>query len=194
MTNKIKFLKFLLIGTIIHTSNVNAFDLSDAANIANTVNKTVNQLNAQPAPVVPLSTPVPAPTAQPTAQNPIVQQVQTNASVTSKGIEFICTTEKHTIFIDKLDAKTYRYREWNKPKSTDTKPDMELKSSTVQIVGGTSHYYTFKTGNTEFEVTDQWTGSNADSNPNPSEVPIGATGDLYIRSKGNLKSHYYCVK
>jgi hypothetical protein len=70
---------------------------------------------------------------------------------------FTCITEKHTIFIDNIDSKNYRYRSWNKPKTSDAKPDMELKSQDFKVEGtGACRHseFSFKTGKVEFLVDD----------------------------------------
>jgi hypothetical protein len=107
-------------------------------------------------------------------------------------IIFSCNTEKHTINIYKnSDQKTYTYKSWNKPKEISEKPDMELISSSYEKVAG-SNYFKFKTGKTEFEVTDQWL--HLSKGEVPPESASNASGDLYVRVNGNLKSHYYCKK
>jgi len=103
--------------------------------------------------------------------------------------EFSCITEKHTILVDKVDSATYRYRSWNKPKSTDVKPDMELKSKEV-LVGGTgacrNTAYSFKVGKVDFIL---------DNNINCIEgkPPANAIGNLYVLINGEEKNHYYCM-
>ena len=119
--------------------------------------------------------------------------VATNA--VAQTPEFLCKTSKHTIIIDQpTKAGSFRYRSWNLPKGTDAKPDMELVSASIETIGAGSkcpqHYYKFKTGDAEFEVTDQWLCPNG----TPPESARNATGDLYVRIKGQLKSHYYCIR
>ena len=115
-----------------------------------------------------------------------------STSLFAEPVVFSCNTEKHTINIYKnADQKTFTYKSWNKPKPITDKPDMELISSGYQNVAG-SNYYTFKTGNTEFEVTDQW--AHLAKGETPPEDAKDALGDLYIRINGKLKSHYFCKK
>ena len=104
---------------------------------------------------------------------------------------FTCKTEKHTIVISKIDANTYQYKSWNKPKLINEKPDMELKSSDFESHGGCSNFYKFKIGKTEFTVSNQWSCSDDEGRK---EELIGATGDLWVRVNGKVRSHYYCYK
>ena len=113
-------------------------------------------------------------------------------SANAQTTVFTCSTEKHNIQVSKVDTNTYQYKSWNKPKSIKDKPDMDLKTSTIDSVGSCQKYYKFKTGNVEFEVTNQW--SCLGKGESPPESAKGATGDLYVRIKGELKSHYYCYK
>ena len=113
----------------------------------------------------------------------------TNALAQSKA-EFSCNTEKHTILVDKVDASTYRYRSWNKPKSIDTKPDMELKSKDVSIDGTgvcRTTNYSFKVGKVEFKLDN-----NIDCVEG--KPPANAIGNLHVLMNGEEKNHYYCLK
>lgn len=105
---------------------------------------------------------------------------------------FKCLTEKHTIIISEDTKGTYHYRSWNKPKTVSDKPDMDLKSMALETSGNCQRYYKFKTGKVEFEVTNQW--SCLSKGESPPAGADGATGDLYVRIGGELKSHYYCYK
>ena len=105
---------------------------------------------------------------------------------------FVCNTEKHIIHIYQLDKNNFEYKSWNKPKAIVEKPDMNLKSNNIEAVGSCQKYYKFRTGSTEFEVTNQWSCLSKGEIP-PMEAK-GATGDLYVRIKGDIKSHYYCLK
>jgi len=104
--------------------------------------------------------------------------------------EFICKTEKHTIQIDKIGVDTYKYRSWNRPKTIDSKPDMELTSKDVSISGtGVCRHtdYSFKTGKVEFLV---------DNNINCVEgkPPLNAIGNLRVFIGDVEKNHYYCMR
>ena len=104
--------------------------------------------------------------------------------------EFLCKTEKHTIQIDKIGAETYKYRSWNKPKTFDSKPDMELTSKDVTISGtGVCRHidYRFKTGKVEFLVDN-------DINCVEGRPPANAIGNLRVSISGDEKNHYYCMK
>jgi hypothetical protein len=113
-------------------------------------------------------------------------------NVNAQKIAFSCNTEKHTILIFQIDSDSYQYRSWNKPKPMSDKPDMDLKSKNIDSVGSCQRYYKFKTGKVEFEVTNQW--SCLGKGETPPEAAKGAIGDLYVRSSGEVKSHYYCYK
>jgi len=110
----------------------------------------------------------------------------------AQTILFSCNAEKHMVLISQADPNTYLYRSWNKPKPITDKPDMELKSSNMESVGSCQRYYKFKSGKFEFEVTNQW------SCQGPGEIPPTAAkdaiGDLYVKSGGELKAHYYCYR
>ena len=105
---------------------------------------------------------------------------------------FKCVTEKHTIVISEPAKGTYHYRSWNKPKAVSDKPDMDLKSTSLETSGDCQRYYKFKTGKVEFEVTNQWSCMGKGEYPPASAE--GATGDLYVKVGGELKNHYYCYK
>lgn len=103
---------------------------------------------------------------------------------------FTCITEKHTIFIDKIDSNNYRYRSWNKPKNSDSKPDMELKSKDIKVEGtGACRYtiFSFKTGKVEFLVDDGV--SCVETAP-----PENAIGNLTVLINEEVKSSYFCFK
>ncbi len=107
-----------------------------------------------------------------------------------ENIVYTCKTPKHIILIDTTSADTYRYRAWNLPKSTSQKPDMVVQNGTMNYEGTGvcgSNYYTFKTGNVEFNVDD----SVACTEERP---PKDAIGSLYVRVSGEEKNHYYCFK
>ena len=106
--------------------------------------------------------------------------------------EFTCKTEKHTIIITKAKDNNYQYKSWNKPKLITEKADIELISSELDTTGG-SNKYTFKTGKTEYSVSDQWSRS-IDDESRGEGGRRGATGDLWISINGKVKSHYYCYK
>ena len=119
--------------------------------------------------------------------------VFSNSAFADTEIElFKCATEKHTIVISEPSKGTYRYRSWNKPKAISDKPDMDLKSTSLETSGSCQRYYKFKTGKVEFEVTNQW--SCMEKGGNPPAGAEGATGDVYVRIGGELKSHFYCYK
>jgi len=104
--------------------------------------------------------------------------------------DFICITEKHTIQVNKVDAATYRYRSWNKPKTTDLKPDMDLKSKDISVSGSgvCRHYeYSFKTGKVEFLLDDNKTCVEG-------KPPANIIGNLSVLINDELKNHYYCFK
>ena len=113
-------------------------------------------------------------------------------SLAEEKLLFSCLTEKHSIDISQLDNNTVRYRSWNKPKSKGEKPDMNLISVVDPSNKNCPSYWKFKTGKTEFEVSDQW------SCRSPSELigkePSNATGDIWIKTNGDLKAHFYCTK
>lgn len=112
------------------------------------------------------------------------------ASSQAQMSEFLCKTEKHTIQIDKIGAETYKYRSWNKPKTLDSKPDMELTSKNVTTSGtGECRHtdYRFKTGKVEFLVDN-------DINCVEGRPPANAIGNLRVSINGDEKSHYYCMK
>jgi hypothetical protein len=103
---------------------------------------------------------------------------------------FTCITEKHTIFIDQLDSSNYRYRSWNKPKASDTKPDMELKSKDVKTEGtGACRHtdFSFKTGKVVFIVDDNV--ECVEKAP-----PKNVIGNLSVLINDEVKSQYYCIK
>lgn len=103
---------------------------------------------------------------------------------------FTCITTKHIIFIDKIDSKNYRYRSWNKPKTSGEKPDMELKSKDVKYEGrGVCRYtiFSFKTGKVEFLVDDGV--SCVETVP-----PENAIGNLTVLINEEVKSSYFCFK
>ena len=82
------------------------------------------------------------------------------------------------------------YRSWNKPKTTDLKPDMNLKSRDVSLSGSgiCRHYeYSFRTGKFEFLLDNNKTCVEC-------KPPANITGNLSVLVDGELKNHYYCFK
>ena len=128
---------FGLVGTLVASFSVNAFDLGDALNTVNTVNevsKTVNQLQA-PEQVAPTPTPTPVPQAQPQI-NPVVtqpkpvslEQYSAKAAVPKEfygewGVKKNCKTEPEDqgVEINKDGMSGYEWRseikssKWVKP-------------------------------------------------------------------------------
>jgi len=103
---------------------------------------------------------------------------------------FSCKTEKHTIQIDKIGVDTYKYRSWNNPKTVNEKPDMELSTKDVSVVGtGACRHneYRFKTGKVEYLLDD-------DTKCLEGKPPAKITGNLSILLDDKLKNHFYCLK
>jgi len=71
-------------------------------------------------------------------------------------IQFQCETKKHQIIIDYLPNKSYRYRSWNKPKSVNEKPNMELSDPKAYEPQGHGicgyDMWVFTTGDTKFRI------------------------------------------
>ena len=108
----------------------------------------------------------------------------------SSEVAFTCNTDKHTIVIEKLDAVNFRYRSWNKPKTMQEKPDMDLKSNDASVVGtGPCRHneYNFKTGKVVFSIDD-------DLQCVEGKPPQNAIGNLNVYINDELKSHYFCIK
>ena len=125
---------FGLVGILVASFSVNAFDLGDALNTVNEVSKTVNQLQA-PEQVAPTPTPTPVPQAQPQI-NPVVtqpkpvslEQYSAKAAVPKEfygewGVKKNCKTEPEDqgVEINKDGMSGYEWRseikssKWVKP-------------------------------------------------------------------------------
>ena len=113
-----------------------------------------------------------------------------NYVVVADTLAFNCNTEKHTIIIEDQGKGMYRYRSWNMPKAALDKPDMDLRSKEISVVGtGNCRHteYSFKTGEVKFIVDDDI--SCVEGKP-----PKNAIGNLYVFISDEMKSHYYCLK
>ncbi len=111
-----------------------------------------------------------------------------HADVVIHKIVFKCKTIKHLVLIDTQSAELYRYRAWNLPKNINSKPDIEVMNGQMQLEGTGvcgSRYFTFKTGNVEFNIDD----NVACDETHP---PKGAVGELEVVVSGKEKNHYYC--
>lgn len=119
-----------------------------------------------------------------------VALVSVTSSAVAANADFQCNTLKHTIIVDQPTAGQYRYRSWNKPRPTNDKPDMEVKSgiSEVSGTGACAHTdYTFKTGNVTFLVSD-------DINCGETAPPANVHGYLSVSVGGNEKANFWCLK
>jgi hypothetical protein len=104
---------------------------------------------------------------------------------------FVCNTDKHTIHIYQVDKNSFEYKSWNKPKSIDSTPDMDVISNEPGVIDGTgicrATTYIFKKGNVRFEVDNN--SNCVEGNP-----PKSAVGNLNVFIKNELKSHYWCTR
>lgn len=111
-----------------------------------------------------------------------------HAQVTRDG--FVCDTDKHHVVIDHVAGGALRYRVWNKPRSTDRKPDVEVRGGTEET-GGTdpcvSTDWSFRRGNIVYEVSDS--AACTDGKP-----PRGAYGMVSVTIDKEFASRYWCVK
>ena len=107
------------------------------------------------------------------------------------NLEFTCNTSKHKVIIDQASPTDgFRYRSWNAPKKSDTKPDMEVKAGSKEVSGTgpcRSTEWVFKTGNVRFEVSNSVSCVEK-------EPPKGAIGSLSVFIKDELKSQFWCMK
>ncbi|MGR9046610.1 MAG: hypothetical protein ACU83N_15070 [Gammaproteobacteria bacterium] len=103
--------------------------------------------------------------------------------------DFRCNTSKHTVIVDRLPAGDYRYRVWNKPKSTTQTPDLIVLGGvdTVEGTGPCRHrLWTFNNGAVEYVVS---TLGCTESFP-----PKGAIGQLAVFVGGEFKKSWWCVE
>lgn len=110
-------------------------------------------------------------------------------SLQKRKVDFVCVTDKYYVVIDDDDEVHYRYRAWRGSRALDEKPDMEISTGTLGSEGrGLCAYnvWTFKTGDTEFDVMGMGCGGD-----NPDE-PKDASGQIQVVIKGDLKQSEWC--
>lgn len=112
----------------------------------------------------------------------------THAQSTQDG--FICDTDKHHIVIDRAANGTLNYRAWNKPRSVDRKPDVEVHGGTEETVGTdpcVNTDWTFRRGNVEYFVSDNARCSEG-------KPPRNASGMVVVSINKAFASRYWCLR
>lgn len=92
-------------------------------------------------------------------------------------VQFACQTAKTRAIVDTARDGSPRYRAWNKPRTLDDKPDIEIAKGTASVEGtdGCTHMvWTFADATTKVDIEEL--GCMPDSN----QPPHGAVGVLDV--------------
>lgn len=105
------------------------------------------------------------------------------AAKPTNQVQLACETAKYRIVIDTKET-TSRYRAWNKPRSAQDKPDLELTGKLdYEGTGSCAHrIWHFTNADTVYEVGE----------PGCTESPQGATAQLQVLLKGKSQLETWC--
>jgi hypothetical protein len=113
-----------------------------------------------------------------------VLNVSAAAAKPATQVQLACETAKYRIVIDTNAETTSRYRVWNKPRSAQDKPDLELTGTQdYEGTGSCAHrIWHFTNADTVYEVSE----------PGCAESPQGATAQLQVLLKAKSQLETWC--